>query len=84
MLRIGITDIGHNGFTNHIMQSEVDSKKVITECENYIRMGFTFPQVLEQAYAAVNVKQNNLTLTDRKKVERKVEEIYESYHSRRQ
>ena len=83
MMQIGIVGMGRNGYMNQIMQSQEDADKIISECETLINNGVTFSSVIECACQKQNIVFNNLALTDKKRIERKVEEIDQSHQSRR-
>lgn len=76
MLQIGITGMGRNGFMNHIMESEIEVNKLIRATEELYNAGCPFYAVLNEACKSTQVSLNNLTDTDKQKLNRKIEEIY--------
>lgn len=83
MMQIGVCGMGRNGFMNQLMQSQEDADKIIKECEYLISIGFESSNAIQYACRQKNINLNGLTAADRKRIEKKVEEIYQSNHTRR-
>ena len=81
MWQVGISGMGKNGFMNMKMQTEQDINAIIKTCEQLIEAGVTSDSVIEHACSFCNINFNNLLLSDREKIRRKVEEIYKAKHN---
>ena len=78
MFNVGITGMGSNGFMNMIMQSDEQTQAAIAEFDKRIsELGYAIPPavVFQNVLDDMNIKKNDLTLADRKRIERKVEEV---------
>ena len=71
-------DMGRNGFTNMVMESQEETDKIIEEFERrYPELGHVFPpdSLISQICNDLHINLKDLTDYDRKRMERKVEEI---------
>lgn len=81
MMQVGLTGMGNNGFMNYVMQSQRNTDILIKDFEQLIAAGYNPNTVIDQAFSNRGIKQSDLTDTDKKRLQRKVEELYQSYHS---
>ena len=78
MFNVGITGMGSNGFMNMIMQSDADTQAAIEEFDKRIsELDYSIPPavVFEQVLEDMRIKKSDLMYADRKRIERKVEEV---------
>ena len=78
MMRVGISGLGKNGFTNMLMQSEQDIKAVIKTCEQLMEAGVASDIVINYACGFCNVSFDSFMRSEKEKIRRKVEEIYQA------
>lgn len=84
MMRVGIVGMGRNGFMNHVMQSQETTDKLINDFEKAIAAGLDPTDALRaDIFAKRRVKEHDLTDFDKERLNKKVEEIYQLYRSRR-
>ena len=83
MMKIGLTDMGKNGYMNYIMQSQQNVNTIIKDFENALSAGCDPNLVLQQVFEKRGIKEYDLTTTDKKKLERRVQEIYAAFQTRR-
>lgn len=83
MMKIGLTDMGKNGYMNYIMQSQQNVNTIIKDFENALSAGCDPNLVLQQVFEKRGIREYDLTATDKKKLERRVQEIYAAFQTRR-
>lgn len=83
MMQVGLTGMGNNGFMNYVMQSQQNTDMLIHDFEQLIAAGYNPNTIKEQAFANRGISESDLTDLDKKRLQRKVEEIYQAYNSRR-
>lgn len=83
MMKIGLTDMGKNGYMNYIMQSQQNVNTIIKDFENALSAGCDPNLVLQQVFEKRGIREYDLTATDKKKLERRVQEIYATFQTRR-
>ena len=74
-------DMGRNGFTNMVMESQEETDKIIEEFERrYPEFGYVYTteMVLNEICNDLHINLKDLTDFDRKRLERTVEEIVAS------
>ena len=68
-----------NGFTTYIMNSSESVDKIIATFENAIKSGMDPQDALSYAVKVNNIQESDLTIADKNRINRKVEEIYRAY-----
>jgi len=79
MYKVGMVGMGRNGFMNQIMQSQQDTDKLIQDFEQYIKAGYNPNAVADKIFQNRGIRETDLTAADKKRLERKVEEIWQAY-----
>ena len=65
------------------MQSQQNVDILIKDFEQAIAAGYNPNVVIEQVFRNRGINENDLTDSDKRRLERKVEQIYQSYQTRR-
>ena len=78
MMQVGLTNMGRNGFMNAIIQDEQDSKAIISTCEQLIAAGYVPETAINKACDFCSVNFDRMLSSEKAKIRRKVEEIYQS------
>lgn len=81
---IGGPGVINSPMMNYIMQSDSDADKIITTCEALLAAGYNPKVVIDFACRSCKINYDSLTDLDKKRVERRVEEVYNSQQTRRQ
>lgn len=77
-----LTDNYVNSMDAMVMQSASDADKVIALFKNAIEQGCHPNDVEQEVYRQANVNPSDFTWYDKRKIQKKVEEIYKSKGSR--
>ena len=74
-----------NGFQGMVMQTEEEFDKVIKCFEAFIAAGFNPANevVQKEVFKTCGINPNDISIFNKKRLERKVNEIWESYQARR-
>ena len=77
MFNVGISNMGSNGFVNMVLTSAECSDTILKELDKRaLELGHIAPQILfEQILAEKGIRESDLMYADRKRIERKVEEV---------
>lgn len=78
MMQVGLVGMGKNGFMNAIMQDEQDTKAIISTCEQLIAAGYIPETAINKACDFCNINFDRMLSSEKAKIRRKVEEIYQS------
>lgn len=84
MMQIGVVGMGRNGFMNYVMQSQETTDKLIEDFEKAFAAGHNpSDELIKQIFANRGVKESDLSDFDKKRLKRKVEEVYKTYYAGR-